>query len=432
MRTTTPRPPAARPSRLLERDCPDGALLDAVVEVVAVPRAAPADSFVLHAPLEVLARAALLPLVAPAGRPAARARLVEIADRYEATGPPVDPPVGPPLGRPVDLLPDRRDPAVAATALVAAIRAGELDEVDRAAAALARSAAPVGVVGLADLAPLVDLLVPSLAAAAHGPILLELLGRAGAGRRAPLALLRPIAREAARHPGWALTWPRHQPLRGTQVEALAPALLDVPRLGLPGSPFVHPIMRQVEERGVAAAVVAPALPPGSAPAAVGRVLAEVASLSMVADDPASMPYGWTHCLTIPQAIVAVAGAATDPDVALAVAATHVAGFRAALSDRAVPRRFAPEPTGLDPVEALDAGPSVAAASTVHAPRHRLVPLRTELATAAAAHPDAHLAKFTLAAFDAAERDPAAARLHLAAAAALAAWWRAAAQEPSAG
>ena len=46
----------------------DAELCEGVAGLLAVPRRAPADSFVLHAPLELLARTALLPLVHPASR----------------------------------------------------------------------------------------------------------------------------------------------------------------------------------------------------------------------------------------------------------------------------------------------------------------------------------------------------------------------------
>jgi hypothetical protein len=47
---------------------------------------------------------------------------------------------------------------------------------------------------------------------------------------------------------------------------------------------------------------------------------------------------------------------------------------------------------------------------------------TELATRAALHHDAHLAKYTLACFDAASTDSNRRRLYLAAAASLSGWW----------
>src|SRR5438067_5421062 len=70
----------------------DHRLVAACAAVVGVPRAEVIGdrfSFVLHAPLELLARAALLPYVAPSGRELARRRIAVLAERYEASGPPV-------------------------------------------------------------------------------------------------------------------------------------------------------------------------------------------------------------------------------------------------------------------------------------------------------------------------------------------------------
>src|SRR3954452_11817716 len=56
---------------------------------IRVPRSAPADSFVLHAPLELVARAALLPRVRPAQRDHARLRIFAVAHQFSGTGPPI-------------------------------------------------------------------------------------------------------------------------------------------------------------------------------------------------------------------------------------------------------------------------------------------------------------------------------------------------------
>ena len=64
----------------------------------------------------------------------------------------------------------------------------------------------------------------------------------------------------------------------------------------------------------------------------------------------------------------------------------------------------------------------------HLPESGFGDAATILATVAATHHDAHLVKYTLACLDAAEADPSARRLHLAAAATLAGWW-AVAQSP---
>src|ERR1700675_2002674 len=105
------------------RDRSDARLVADVGEVLAVPRAAEADSFVLHAPLELVARAALLPSVPPAHRDQARRQIHAIADDFESFGPPVTEPTST----------DFASTAEAATRLVAAIDRGELDDIDAVA-----------------------------------------------------------------------------------------------------------------------------------------------------------------------------------------------------------------------------------------------------------------------------------------------------------
>src|ERR1700675_111918 len=137
------------------RDRSDARLVADVGEVLAVPRADPADSFVLHAPLEVVARAALLPFVQPVHRELARGRITAIASEFEEFGPPVSEPVA-----------DSYDSIEAGAAhLVAAIDRGELGDIDRVATWLGRaaSAAELQVLLSADI-------VKRLAAAAHAPI----------------------------------------------------------------------------------------------------------------------------------------------------------------------------------------------------------------------------------------------------------------------
>ena len=65
----------------------DDELVAAVAAVVAIPRRSPADSFVLHAPLELTARARLLQRTPPELREAGRLRLVSIAARYQTYEP---------------------------------------------------------------------------------------------------------------------------------------------------------------------------------------------------------------------------------------------------------------------------------------------------------------------------------------------------------
>ena len=68
-------------------------------------------------------------------------------------------------------------------------------------------------------------------------------------------------------------------------------------------------------------------------------------------------------------------------------------------------------------------PTTAAGRIWSSSDHELAVIEADLATFGAIHPDAHVAKYTLACLDAAATDPDARRLHLAAAAHLHDWWR---------
>jgi hypothetical protein len=92
--------------------------------------------------------------------------------------------------------------------------------------------------------------------------------------------------------------------------------------------------------------------------------------------------------------------------AQAVAATYVVGFRTALGSVGLEPGWVPERESAVGEAWFDPSPT-------------LVP---DLAGFAAAHHDAHLAKYTLASLDAARCDPSHRHLHLAAATGLAQWW----------
>jgi hypothetical protein len=187
-------------------------------------------------------------------------------------------------------------------------------------------------------------------------------------------------------------------------------------------------MHQVDASGIAAEILGPVIDARVDPGAAGRDLLRLAAASMLQDDPRYAPYGWTHCLTLAQAATGVAEATPRPARAVAVAATHVVGFRAALSTGPISAEYSPEPVPDAARDALDAPPTIAAAAVHQATGVELDEVVTEVATRAALHPDAHVAKYTLACFDAAAADPAHHRLYLAAAAYLGAWW---AQRPAA-
>ncbi len=391
----------------------DARLFELAADVISRPKVAAADSFVLHAPLELLARMALLPLVEPQDRDLARQRLVWLAATYGSAGADIDEPV---IGS--------YDGAEAAVAhLAAAVAAGDLDDADRAAHWLAAAVTP------SDLSRLLAAdVLPRLSAAGHGPIFLFLLPRVAPRSVTAAGMVRGLVRELARHPEWVLTWHqrRHRvsPGSGDLVERLA----RPPSPGDPGGNFIFPTMSLAESSGLAADLLDDAtqtLDLGEAT----RDLLRLAAWSMLQDDPDQSPYGWTHCLTMPQAALGIAGVAgipesgADPQDAVAVAATFVLGFRSTQGRVDLDPWWVPgEPPAGDALDSLAASPPDAARATWHAADSVVPRIVTRLATMAAVHPDAHLAKYTLACLDASNSDPAAGRLYLAAAAHLHAWW----------
>jgi hypothetical protein len=386
----------------------DAQLTDSVADRLQHPKADGVTSFTLHAPLELLARTALLAHVESDARDAARDRLAWLGRAYAEAGDEV----GEPGSRAYD------DVANAVDHLTAAINAGDLDDADATAAWLAEWATPV------ELSrALADDVIPRLSAAGHGSILLYLLPRVAPRSRAASRPLRGLVRELARNPDWGLTWHQNRTVPPPSDGGDLVAALRRPRSpGDPGSDFIFPTMSMVEQSGLAEELLDGPTRTVSLVQA-GQDLLRLAAASMVQDDPAAAPYGWSHCLTMPQAVLGLArsGAATTGP-AVAVAATFVLGFRATQGTVDVDPGWSPPATG-DALGALDGNPQDAAAGAWHATNGERAAVVARLASRAAAHEDAHLAKYTLACFDAARDDPGATRLFLAAAASLGAWWR---------
>ncbi len=376
---------------------------------LALPKEAPPDSFILHSGLELTARVGLLAHVPPDRHAAARDQIARLAAEYDAWGPSVEAPSSVSFS----------DPESAAAALVAAMREGDLDAVDGAARWLGRHASPRELRRL-----LADPLVNRLGAAAHAPIFLYLLPRVAPGGEVPGELLRGLARDLGRTWSWRLHWVDGRPLDGPGTpEALFDAIAAAPLDPVEGAtPFIYPTMARVDDDGLAAKLLEGVVAAGALEAQ-GREILRAAAWSMLLEPDDHSPYGWTHALTLPQAVLGVADATSDPAAALAVAATYVLGFRTALARRPL----APSaPMEVDPSLGLPAALSsdreTAAGWVWHHGAGMGDELIAELATRASVHRDAHYVKYTLACLDAAADDPNHARLFLAAAGALAGWW----------
>jgi hypothetical protein len=357
--------------RRLDRES-DAELVRSAAATLSTPRRDPADSFVLHAPLELAARAGLLPHVAPEARERARLRIVALSAGYERYEPiDVDP-----TPEPVAI--DDADPI---DELVRSIAGGDIAAAGHTAQVVA---------GSVSAGTAVDGLAPSLisrtAAAGHAPIFFHHLLRRDSLSGVSLDLLPPLAREIAREPDWRISWTDGwSPDHATDASALAHALATTPLLGRPESTSIHPLMMQVDRPGVADSFLGPVL--GRRTPAACREVLRTAARSMLHDTPDHAPYGWTHCLTMPQALLAVTARSDHADLGFALAATEVGAFRAGLGETEIPTD---DRSDGDPVDVR------------------------ELATAAATSHDAHVVKYVLACLEAARDDPPAATLFLSA------------------
>lgn len=392
-------------------------LVRRAASAIARPTVDQPDSFGLHAPLELAARHDLLPLVSAEARPQAIARIEELVAAYEAL-PSIDAPSA-------EAAATFGDAGHATSALIGTIGDGDADGADLAATWLIDHLAPAEVAGT-----VADLLLPALTAAGHGVIGLDRLARVSADDPVGATGVRMLAREAARQPGWRITWheARESGATGSDrrsgARALAEALTAPPHPGPLESDFIYPLVDAVQRGGLAAETLTGPLA-GLSVADAEPVLLRAASRSMLQDDPDKAPYGWTHCLTLPLGALGLAGVCRDRAAVVTVAATYVLAFRAvqgrvALDPTAVP---GPRPTvAVPPAELVERTPAEAAAAVWHADESALLALVGALVDHAMGHEDAHLVKYTLACLRAAERDQGSARLHVAAAAHLGAWW----------
>jgi hypothetical protein len=381
----------------------DAVLIQAVAASIATPKAQINSSFLLHAPLELLARAWLLPLVPSHRRGDARRRIAEIAARYAAEGPEIE------SKRKAYVTPD-----AALSELSTALQVGDADAADSALLFLTPRI-PIE----RFRTTLAEPILPLLGAAGHAPILLMLLEGAAGRFSESCVLLRSPLRALALEANRRLTW---MEAAGGPDGTFAPSLFDCLAAPLPvetPSNSIASTMLAIERGGYAARILAAATNGVTAPTA-RRTLLRVAALSMLLDDPVHAPYGWTHCFTLPQAILSLEDVASDATRVIRIAATHSLGFRATLGSVPLRYPFAPERRAgsMPPLRE----PSDAAAAVFNARADQRRSMRAQLVERAAIHADAHLVKYTMACLTAADRDPQESALYLAAAAYLGAWW----------
>lgn len=343
------------------------------------------SSFLIHAPLELLARAALLPLVPEAHREAARGRIVAIGERYLREFRPAATPA--PL--------EFEDVGHAVRAVQRGLDEANSGLVDPAVSWLAarndvktlrRSLLPV--------------VIDRVGLAAHAPILFAELPRVADRLEGLKGLLRAPMHTLATERGTVRS--RLESDAELSAEMLETRLGAAPRVRIDSS-SIAPRLQGVQPLVPSLLGGVERLPTE----VVRRALLRVAAQSMLEDEPAGAPYTWTHCLTLPLAVLENADVMIDVGAAQVVAATHVLAFRATSGRVTLARDWKPSRTLAERFEPESAT--------------RAAALRA-LVVRAALHHDAHLVKYTRACLDAAAHDPEDELLFFAAAERLGAWW----------
>jgi hypothetical protein len=268
----------------------DSELFCAAAYIVSRPKVE-LSSFRFHAPLELMARQSLLPLVSPADRGLARIQMLAMAAYYESKGEPASP-----TARKIS--PMRTSEAVAE--LRRALQQGDVEFADALCLRLADDC------GLhAALDSVADLCVRTLSGAGHTQIGLMLTARmwSEVGPSA-LGLARTGLRMLAQAPNRNLgPVKRHATLDNPEKE-LEARLSKLPGLGGDLSRGLPGIMQAAENAGLVDEVIGDALLSSEdAESCEGamRAVCRIAAHSMLRDSQEVAKYGWSHCLTIPQA-----------------------------------------------------------------------------------------------------------------------------------
>lgn len=393
----------------------DATLLRQAIAHVSSP-ARELRSFALHAPLELLARHALLPHVEPSARELVRLQLLAAAEHYRRTTEPLEF--------------RRTEPCISAPQGIEVLR-DAIGNGDMAGAAEVTSGLACGLSVERILRGLVPATLDSLAAAGHAPILFQRLATLDASLAADARpLLVALVPELARTPGLRFSWePKPEPSTGDaapeRVDEVDRSLAAVVAES-PGSSPIFALVHAAVTSGAADRVLAPALRLDWSRDGVAerltRLACRVAVRSMLAEPVTHAKYGWTHALTLAHANRALLRLGGDPQRCTRNALLYALAFRHALAERALPEQpDLPGARGERP-DALASDPTTAAAQGYHCGTEAADAVWTRIATQAAIRNDAHLVKHTLSALEMSREDPEAAPIYRAAAAKLAALW----------
>ena len=400
----------------------DGGLYRQAVAIISRPQAKCTKSFTLHAPLELMARFGLLSYVDPTQRSLARLQMVASASAYES-------------GVQVATAPSKVNPfpslASAKTEFTNAFRAADADGLE---ALVLQIAAQFGTASLVQL--LTPLALPTLTGASHSHIGLWLLIRhARAGDSGDASLLRAAVRRIAADPSAQLSSFSGMAISGSKPLDRSPTLIEQdilnklsrPSRGERSGRGLRALFEAGEQTGNADTLfgefIRHDLNHGQMDAAF-RAVMRVCAHSMLQDRQSQSKFGWSHCLTLPQAACGLSSLNIDRKLALAATLVWITSYRSVLSKKDLdfswtPPKPSPELTFQD---ALNESPEVAGAKVWHAKPEEIPNIVQTLATQASIRNDQHLVKYTRACFDMGSFDPSFRQLYLASAAHLCALW----------
>lgn len=392
-------------------DLSDRHLCAAATRIVAEPDENP-SSFTLHAPLELMARFSLLPLVRPADREMARMQIVASVAAYQEEAKPT------PLPTAHAPFPDL---ATAEREMAAAHKAADSARLEAMTLQLARQAGNAAVVRI-----LTPVALPSLGAAAHAHIGLWLLLRHGGsgGDAQAAALLRNAVRMVASEPGARLKsfsgmdLRIAKPARGSVDVAgeILTKLATAPDIGKEETHGIRGLMEAAERSGVADRLFGELMRTHLVDDDIDagfRAIAKVAAHIMLQSDNLD-----AHRMTQPQAAFGLSHYHPARKLALGSALVWITGYRAEGDKSRLDFDFQPPPAppGMGLREALEAAPEVAASRFWWSAPEEAGQAYELLATEAAVRGKQHFVKYTRACFDMAALHPPDERLYLAAAA----------------
>lgn len=389
----------------------DVELFHAAAAIIAQPKQEVKTSFELHAPLELLARFSLLPLVTPEDHACVRMQIAASTALYQSSGPVINTVHIENSGTrpPTQLIRDVRQ----------AIQNGEVQRSDELFTALAAHGSPRQVLG-----SVADFSLRTLTAAAHVHVGLMLLSRVWSDATVNVfGLARAGIRAMAEAPDLNL-----KPTTGPgKLNELEQALATVPQVSADEFSILS-MIQTAENAGVIEEVL------GSGWSDISenlswedavRTACRVGAISMLNDSSQGAKYIWSHCLTLPQAAWALTRFLEDPVLqrqAARSAVSWVAMLRATHGNGHLNLKPSLKSTEMDIVEALQHSPEAAATVAWCVKSEERDKLARVLATEAAIRTDAHLSKYVRACFDVALMDPQAAQLYYAAAACLCSLW----------